>query len=128
MVSKMWRWPRSTSVRPWKCPPRMWMKSASSTNSEAHATLSLLFHAASNFSAISYKGRSSGVMTWTSFVVRLFLPVQVLHDDGDALAAADTCGRESVARLAPLQLIHQRDEQACARCAQRMPQRYRAAI
>ena len=56
------------------------------------------------------------------------LPLQILHNHRDALAAADAGGREPVFRLAPAQLVQQRDQQARAGRTQRMPQRDRAAV
>src|SRR5664279_2977753 len=56
------------------------------------------------------------------------LRLQILHDHGNALPAADAGGREPIARLSPSQFIEQRDQQARTAGAQRMPQRNGAAV
>src|SRR5208282_212975 len=56
------------------------------------------------------------------------LSLQAFDDDGNPLPAPDTRGRQPVLAFAATKLVHQRDNQACTGCAQRMAERDRAAI
>src|SRR5215472_17506249 len=56
------------------------------------------------------------------------LPLQVLHYDRNALPTADAGRRKSIPAFTPPQAVKQRDKQACAGGAKRVPQRDCAAI
>ena len=105
MVSKMARCEPSMAARPSNCPPKIWMKAASSANCAAKRRLSEAFAVAAGVPAVAeateraYRHRAAGALGWpvAKWLRRLRPdPLRRLHLDRQTTTAVRDAGVQLV--------------------------------